>query len=482
MLVVFRSRVVVPAVLVLLVLALLPASGRAAARVPGQPPVNPWAGPVGSSTMHGDPASSDTTPYRGPGPRARAVPTLPLLSVCPTILAGADGYIQALCTEYYDRGPTLNIIDPRTLLPVARKHLKAGSLLGGVYAYVDRRDRLVTVDGSGRLLFLAHRRTAAGGWTIVESRAIDLKPALTRACGAPACDAVTTVAPGYDGLVWFGTAQGRAGYADQRTGKVSFRLLGAGEHVANSISTAPTGMAVATDRATYLVRARRDASGRPRAITKVWRRAYDRGPARKPGQLSHGTGATPTFFGPRTGNEYVLVTDNARPREHLLVYRTRTGRQVCKIPFLGAANSGTENSPIGFRNQVYVASTYGYPYPATPDGAGAADPASAPFVGGMQRIDVTRAGCRSRWTNAVASAAVPKLSVKEKVIYTVERGLGGLTWHLVRIDPRTGRVLTRTLLGLGPGSDTLQMVGTFLPDGTLLQGTVTGFAAVRPLP
>ncbi|NHA01451.1 hypothetical protein G5V59_20950 [Nocardioides sp. W3-2-3] len=280
----FRSRAVAPVVIALLVLALLPGSGQALSRVPGQPPVNPYAGPVGSSTMHGDPASSDTTPYRGPGPRAAAAPTLPLLSVCPTILAGADGYILALCTEYYDRGPTLNVIDPRTLLPVARKHLTAGSLLGGVYAYVDQHDRVVTVDGSGRLLFLAHRRTPAGGWTIVESRAIDLKPALTRACGAAACDAVTTVAPGYNGLVWFGTAQGRAGYADPRTGKVAFRLLGRGEHVANSISTAPAGMAVATDRATYLVRARRDAAGRPGAIRQVWRRAYDRGPARKPGQ------------------------------------------------------------------------------------------------------------------------------------------------------------------------------------------------------
>src|SRR3954468_14339150 len=30
------------------------------------PPANPFAGPVGTSTMHGDTASSDTTPYHGP--------------------------------------------------------------------------------------------------------------------------------------------------------------------------------------------------------------------------------------------------------------------------------------------------------------------------------------------------------------------------------------------------------------------------------
>lgn len=79
--------------------------------------------------MHGDPGSSDTSPLPGPGGDVAAPVTIPLGGVCPTILAGRDGMPQALCTEYVDRAPTLH-------------------LLGGVYAYVDHRDRLVTVDGS----------------------------------------------------------------------------------------------------------------------------------------------------------------------------------------------------------------------------------------------------------------------------------------------------------------------------------------------
>jgi hypothetical protein len=31
------------------------------------PPRNPYAGPDGTSSMHGDSAASDTTPYDGPG-------------------------------------------------------------------------------------------------------------------------------------------------------------------------------------------------------------------------------------------------------------------------------------------------------------------------------------------------------------------------------------------------------------------------------
>lgn len=443
----------------------------------GELPVNPWSGPVGTATMHGDSGSSDTTPYAGPGPDPQAPLTVPLGGVCPTILAGSDGMPQALCTEYADRAPTLHLLDPETFLPLARLHLEAGSLLGGVYAYVDQRDRLVTVDGSGALLFLAHDRSGPGGsWRVFVQRRISVSGAFRRACGALDCDAVATVAPGYDGRIWFATAHGRIGFAAPRTGRVVIRPLGRPrdhEIVANSISTAPDGVAVTTDHATYLVRARR---GVPRV---VWRRGYDRGPARKPGQLSRGSGATPTFFGPRTGHEYVAITDNARPREHLLVYRAATGRRLCSVPVFDRDNSGTENSPVGWRSHVYVASTYGYPYPATPDGAGEAEPATADFVGGFQRVDVTPTGCRTVWRTRVRSAAVPRLSTTENVLYTVTRS-AALEYRLTRISPRTGRVLSSSPIGAGPLADTLQMVGTVLPDGTLLQGNLAGLTVSRP--
>lgn len=205
--------------------------------------------------------------------------------------------------------------------------------------------------------------------------------------------------------------------------------------------------------------------------------AYDRGPARKPGQLSHGSGATPTFFGPRTGHEYVATTDNAVPREHLLVYRADTGALACRRPLFASGASGTENSPIGVGGSVYVASTYGYPYPAGADGA--SEPASAPIAGGLERVDLRAGGgCTTRWRSDVASAAVPRYSRAERVIYTVIRT--DQRYDLARIAPGTGRVLSTQPLGVGPQADTLQMVGTILPDRTLLQGTITGYAVVRP--
>src|SRR5690348_3850190 len=75
-------------------------------------PVSPRSGPEGTASMHGDSLNSDTTPYRGPGADAQAGRPTPLPGVCPTILAGRDGLLQVLCTEYSDQAPTLRLVDP----------------------------------------------------------------------------------------------------------------------------------------------------------------------------------------------------------------------------------------------------------------------------------------------------------------------------------------------------------------------------------
>ena len=93
---------------------------------PAAPP-NPYAGPDGTAGMHGDSAASDTTAWSGPGADARPGWPVTLPAVCPTILAGRDGMVQALCTEYVDRAPSLYLIDPHTWLPVARRLVQHGT-------------------------------------------------------------------------------------------------------------------------------------------------------------------------------------------------------------------------------------------------------------------------------------------------------------------------------------------------------------------
>lgn len=111
--------------------------------------------------------------------------------------------------------------------------------------------------------------------------------------------------------------------------------------------------------------------------------------------------------------------DNAAPTENLPVYRTDTGAQVCSVPVLRAGGSGSENSPVGAGNSVFVAGTNGYPYPALPDDAGPSTPASADF----------------------------------KTVRTHYLGTSALY-------------------------DTLQMVGSIAPGGVIYQGTITGILRI----
>jgi hypothetical protein len=83
------------------------------------PPPNPATAANGTATMHGDSASSDTTPLAGPGAGA----VLPLFhelgAACPTILVGADHMPVALCTSIATRAPVLFLLDPATGTPLA---------------------------------------------------------------------------------------------------------------------------------------------------------------------------------------------------------------------------------------------------------------------------------------------------------------------------------------------------------------------------
>ncbi|MEU9360424.1 hypothetical protein AB0D35_20200 [Streptomyces sp. NPDC048301] len=442
------------------------------------PPHHPYAGPDGTATMHGDSGSSDTTPLPGPGVGTLSSSRTALASACPTVLVGADGYPVALCTPIFGQVPTVHLLNPDTGSSLTSLKLTKGSLLGGVYAYIDHQDRLVVADGSRSLLRVGHHRDSSGDWNLTVDRSLSLASAI------PEGDAVTGLAPDWDGRVWFATGAGRVGTADDTTGTVNALTLPAGERVANSISTAPQGTAVTTTHATYLLTAD---GGTPKVL---WRKAYDRGSARKPGLLSWGSGSTPTFFGPGSGTEYIAVVDNADDTAHLNVYRTADGSDVCSVPVLtAAAGPGSENSPVGAGRSVFVAGTYGYPYPAVPDGAGPSVPATADFAGGLTRVDVRPdgAGCSPVWDTALRSAAVPKLSTADGLLHTVVRdplipGTRGTSlldpFRYVQIDPADGRVTRSSQVGVGSLYDTLQMAGTIAPDGAYLQGTVTGILRI----
>ena len=122
--------------------------GRSAA--PG-PPIG--VGPVGTSLIHGDLASTDSTPLRGPGRTARVAASSIPGGACAATFVGSDGLVVSLCTKFIGLRPpqfavaTVVLFDPVTAAPLASKQLTKGGLLGGVYGYLDDRDRVVVADG-----------------------------------------------------------------------------------------------------------------------------------------------------------------------------------------------------------------------------------------------------------------------------------------------------------------------------------------------
>ncbi|CAM4195349.1 hypothetical protein MB901379_04323 [Mycobacterium basiliense] len=438
-------------------------------------PNNPFMAPNGLASMHNDAGSADAGPLPGPGAHLVPIFAYPLLAACPTITQGTDGLVVALCTTIAQQTPIVHLIDPGGIaphvIPLTSLEIAKGGLLGGVYAYLDNNNQLVMIDGTNHLLRIAHAKDSKGCWQLTVTESTDVSSVI------PSGDQSVGVVPDYLGNVWFATATGVVGVAKVGGGVASVHV-DPGEQVANSISAAPTNrVGVATTHALYEINL--DGGGNPQIL---WRQPYDRGPARKPGQLSWGTGSTPTYFGP-TGADYLTIVDNAEPLVHALIYQSGTGTLVCQQPVLTQGGPGSENSPIGVGNSMFIASTYGYPYPAVPEGAGPAVPPTAPFVGGMTRVDVEPTGCRTVWDSRTRSAALPHLSIDDGLIYTITRiGPENTTpldvFAFAVVDPNNGKLLLQQPKSATILSDPIQTASMVLMGNKIMQGNITGIGRI----
>lgn len=445
---------------------------------------NPYLGINSLATMHGDAQSSDATPFAGPGDPGVGgtwkVTFTNHWAACPTILAGQDGYIQALMTQFLGsdakvRKPKLAIIEPASGVQLGAMEIPTGALLGGVYAYLDADSNLVMVDGTNALTWISHSQDGMKVWV---SRRIDL----TDAMKLEPKDHVVGIVPDWHGRIWVASERGVVGLIDPKRNVVRLTKLqqySPTERIDNSISACPQGVSIITSYAIYMLGA--DAStSKPRII---WSHSYDRGTKQKPGQLSHGSGATATFFGPN-GSDYVMLSDNADRQEKLIVYRSADGSAVGEGPLFTPGASGTENSMIGVQNSIVGACTFGYPYAQYPDTKPAYRAQVAP---GMERWDVNddASGITLKWrNNGIYSAAVPRLSTADNLIYTCERPRGpagvltGPVVYACAIDMDSGRVVHRQrlprLANLLAGGDPSQMVGVIDKHGVWWQGTIGG--------
>lgn len=457
----------------------------------------PGLGIDGASTLHGDAAASDTSPFSGPGQGKLISKKSFLGAACPTLLQRSDGHFMVLCTGLLSRAPTVFLINKDNGRTLANIKLEAGELLGGVYAYLDNQDRIIMADGNNNLIrvFAYQDGDKQNSWRLEAEITSGLTSELDKYCIASDlpnnCDGVVSLSPGRENTIWFATRRGIIGILNTESASTASLQLGNEEEIHNAFSTTADGRAaVVTDHALYLLADYNNASP-----NLLWRHTYERGNGRKPGQLSYGSGATPTFFGPDTGTDYVTITDNASDQISLVIRDASiegNGDLICEKTLFSSGKSGTENSAIGIGNTVFVASTYGYPYPAPAlADAGPALEETTDFFGGMVRIDVDTEEnyCTEIWSNSFRSAAVPKLSTKDGLIYTVERRSPERNetttvfdrYYFTAINASSGEIVNQKRIGWGPLDDTLQTAGNISSeDGVFWQGRIGGFTRIIP--
>src|SRR3954451_11023171 len=310
-----------------------------------EPPRHPFMAPNGKGEIHSDAYQSDSNSWSGPLGRDMQRLSTFQGAECASHTFDSRGRIVTICVG--GEGPRLLMLDPDTLellaaFPLPPRSASAGNpfsdFSGGGYFYLDNRDRAV-IPTTNRQIWIV-RETARPGFAL--ERAYDLNSVVTPD------DKIFSALPDWDGRIWFASAKGVVGNVEPGSGRV--RVIRLGEQIANSFAVDETGAVfIVTDAALY----RFDAgpNGKPQV---TWREVYPNSGIKKPGQVSAGSGTTPTLMGstadrdPR--NDYVSITDNADPMDVVLYHRAARvegSRLVCTQPVFEQGQSATDNSLIG---------------------------------------------------------------------------------------------------------------------------------------
>ena len=425
-------------------------------------PQHPFLSPNGTNSMHDDAYASDAYEVSGPLGRNLQVRSATYgVSECATMGFDAQRRIVGLCGGL--QGFTMRLIDPTTLeeitsLDMPARDLTSGSnplsdLCGGAYFYLDKWNRAYVLTTTNEI------------WQVTIT-ATGLKHTATYSPEIPEGDCMIATMPDWKNRIFFATKGGRIGTVDASTGVSRIRSF-AGEAIFNSMAADETGAvyAVTDHRLLTLVA---DKRGYPQVR---WSAAYDRGTRTKPGQLSQGSGTTPTLL----GKDVVAITDNAEPRMNVLFYKRsgdRKNRLICKAPVFGSGTSATENSLVtAGKTSVIVENNYGYEGPQSTVGGKTTAP-------GVARVDLVDGKCKVAWTSKVsAPTSVPKVSLGNGLLYAYTKKASTPlddSWYFTAIDVRTGRTQWSQRTGNGIQWNNHYASIYLGPDGAAYMPTMAG--------
>jgi len=432
-------------------------------------PRHPHMAPNGDSNLHNDAYATDTYDHAGPLGRGMQVTSTFLASECASVTFDSAGRIIATCVGV--QNPNLVMLDPNTLELLAQYPLPGRQVglanpftefSGGGYFYLDNRDRAVIPTTDRRIYVVRQSKNPLGFERV---RDYDLDPVLERD------DAVVSALPDFSGRVWFVSRQGVVGYVDPVTGAVRVRGLGDGERITDSFSIDESGgVYVVSNRALY-----RFGAGPGGRVRTFWRREYPNILSQKPGQVSDGSGTTPSLMGKR----YVAIADNADPM-NVTVYRRGQNvagdRVVCREPVFERGRSATDNSLIVTGRSVVVENNFGYTGPVSTTQGGVTEP-------GLARVDLDEdgTGCHTVWTSDVISpTVVPKPSLANGLIYAYTKTRDeDDPWYFTAVDFHTGHTVYRRLTGFGLGYNNNYAPITLGSDRTAYVGVLGGLVRLQ---
>ncbi len=368
---------------------------------------------------------------------------------------------------------------------------------GTGYFYQDNQFRAVVGTPDGHVQVLARQPSAVSPVDrYVAVRNIDVLGQLS----GPAGLKLYALMPDKAGNIWFTTNEAIVGTITPDGTVRSWDINAPGgqgprvaqsdgnfEQVANSHSVdegdseaGPSGVYILTTYNLYRFGAGPD--GSPQL---VWKAPYDRGPQQKPGQVSWGSGSSPTVFH-MGGRRFVTIADNAT-QMHLNVYRAeatlgageeRLFAQTTAFP--GNPTVADENSlivapgPDGGTN-IYAENNYGYTGPSSVRGEGVTQP-------GFSRMLLRPDGSFSvaSVNNEIrVPTIVSKVSIPANIIYTYEKRTTG--WYLTGLDATDlNRVRFSSFASAGVEYNNHYSALSLDPDGrTVFFGSVLGFTRAR---
>ncbi len=453
-------------------------------------PQHPFMASNAGNNMHCDAYISDT--YEAKGPRG---PNLQVRSRT----QGFGGYgtiafdrAGRLVTVYSNaRAFQLELMDPYTLeelasydLPPRPWYFLAQGVMpweyigAGMYFYLDNHDRAVvpTTDNTIQVIRVPD---PAGRGEFEGVREYDLSDHVVPVSW-PKQDSVAWVLPEWSGeYFWYATTGGMVGTVHVDSGAVRTMRLD-GEIIENSFAVGEDGVFILSDHALY--RFHRDGNG---DVITDWRTGYERGPRKKPGHITRGSGTSVTLMGGLDG--FVALTDNAEPRINLVFVRRSDGVPVCSAPLFEEGKSGTDVSVVGFEHaDENGQGTDVYSVIVENNWGNHRFPRSRPEPG-LTRVDLIRDQdesyrCEKIWASKEKSIGVFKMSLASGLIYMYWRSetCPVTSWYFTAVDFRSGETVYKRLTGTGLGYNNWAGASFIHPDGGIAYSTtIFGLVMMR---